>query len=73
MSKYAAVAPETDNKNMAPVGGSNADGAGFPLLWVEGKIVEGPKKGKYAAAAAAAASAAVPGSVAVGKGSYVES
>ncbi|KAE9984621.1 hypothetical protein EG328_008455 [Venturia inaequalis] len=66
MSRYAAVAPETDNKNMAPGGESNADGEGFPLLWEGGKIVERPKKGRYAAAAAAAAA---PVSTVVGEGS----
>ncbi|QDS72645.1 hypothetical protein FKW77_002478 [Venturia effusa] len=44
-SKFAKVAPEMDNKNMAPGGASNADGEGFPLLWVDGKIIERPKKG----------------------------
>lgn len=51
MAKYAKVAPECDNKNMAPGGESNADGEGFPLLWVGGKIVERPKKGTKPAAA----------------------
>lgn len=65
ISKYADVAPATDNQNMAPGGESNADGDGFPLLWVEGKIVERPKKGKYASAAVPA----VKGSSVTGKGS----
>lgn len=60
MSKYASIAPENDNKNMAPDGESNADGDGFPLLWVGGKIVERPKKGKYANAGASPAPAVVP-------------
>ncbi|TID27798.1 Low-affinity potassium transport protein [Venturia nashicola] len=72
-SKYANVAPETDNKNMATGGKSNADGDGFPLLWVGGKIVERPKKGKYAGAAGAAPAVApageTPMSPVMGKGS----
>lgn len=73
MSKFAQVAPEFDNKNMAPGGESNADGDGFPLLWVGGKIVERPKKGKYANAGAAPAPATVvpaaaPVSPVTGKG-----
>lgn len=70
MSKYAQVAPEGDNKNMSPGGESNADGEGFPLLWVGGKIVERPKKpGKYAGATAAPPAAVVPASPVTGKGS----
>jgi Berberine and berberine like len=58
MAKFAKVAPEADNKNMAPGGESNADGEGFPLLWVGGKIVERPKKAAKPAPAAAAVSPA---------------
>jgi hypothetical protein len=60
MQSFAKVAPENDNKNMAPGGESNADGEGFPLLWVNGAIVERPKKGKYAGGEKPAAAAVSP-------------
>jgi len=46
MARYTRVAPEMDNKNLAAGGESNADGEGFPLLWINGSIVERPKAKK---------------------------
>jgi hypothetical protein len=63
------VAPEGDNKNMASGGESNADGEGFPLLWINGAIVERKKPAKPAAAAPAPVVPASPVNPVAGKGS----
>jgi hypothetical protein len=60
IQSFAKVAPENDNKNMAKGGESNADGEGFPLLWVNGAIVERPKKGAKTAPAAAVSPVPAP-------------
>jgi hypothetical protein len=40
------IAPENDNKNLAKAGDSNADGKPFPLQWINGTVVEVPRKKK---------------------------